>query len=98
MSEEQLKAFIAKVQADTSLQEQLKAEGADPVAIAKAAGFSISTEDLNPNYRQNLSEKDLENVAGGVDWKQWFCTEILTCGWNLIHPSSSTNGFVNSIG
>ena len=46
MSEEQLKAFIAKVQADTSLQEQLKAEGADPVAIAKAAGFSTTTEDL----------------------------------------------------
>ena len=54
MSEEQLKAFIAKVQADTSLQEQLKAEGADPVAIAKAAGFSITTEDLN-TQRQNLS-------------------------------------------
>ncbi len=47
MSEEQLKAFIAKVQADASLQEQLKAEGADVVAIAKAAGFSITTEDLN---------------------------------------------------
>ena len=46
-SEEQLKAFIAKVQADASLQEQLKAEGADVVAIAKAAGFSITTEDLN---------------------------------------------------
>ena len=42
MSEEQLKAFIAKVQADTSLQEQLKAEGADVVAIAKAAGFAIT--------------------------------------------------------
>ena len=41
MSEEQLKAFIAKVQGDTSLQEQLKAEGADVVAIAKAAGFTI---------------------------------------------------------
>ena len=35
MSEEQLKAFIAKVQADSSLQEQLKAEGADVIAIAK---------------------------------------------------------------
>ena len=41
MSGEQLKAFIAKVQADPSLQEQLKAEGADVVAIAKAAGFTI---------------------------------------------------------
>ena len=64
MSEEQLKAFIAKVQADNSLQEQFKAEGADPVAIAKAAGFSITTEDLQA-HRQNLSEEELEGVAGG---------------------------------
>ena len=65
MSEEQLKAFIAKVQADTSLQEQLKAEGADPVAIAKAAGFAISTEDLKAN-RQDLSQRELESAAGGA--------------------------------
>ena len=65
MSEEQLKAFIAKVQADSSLQEQLKSEGADVVAIAKAAGFSITTEDLN-NHRQTLSDDELEGVAGGL--------------------------------
>ena len=64
MSEEPLKTFIAKVQADTSLQEQLKVEGADVVAIAKAAGFSITTEDLN-THRQNLSDDELEDVAGG---------------------------------
>ena len=64
MSEEQLKAFLAKVQADPSLQEKLKAEGADVVAIAKAAGFSITTEDLN-SHRQNLTEDELEGVAGG---------------------------------
>ena len=64
MSEEQLKAFIAKVQADPSLQEQLKAEGADVVAIAKAAGFTITTEDLN-SHRQNLSDDELEGIAGG---------------------------------
>ena len=46
MSEEQHKAFIAKFQSDTSLQEQLKAEGADPIAIAKAAGFEIKQKDL----------------------------------------------------
>ncbi len=65
MSEEQLKAFIAKVQADTSLQEQLKAEGADPVAIAKAAGFAITKEDLNSHGGQTLSDDELEGVAGG---------------------------------
>ena len=63
MSEEQLKAFIAKVQADPSLQEQLKAEGADVVAIAKAAGFSITTEDLN-SHRQ-VRDDELEGAAGG---------------------------------
>ena len=67
MSEEQLKAFLEKVQVDTSLQEKLKAEGADVVAIAKAAGFSITTEDLN-SHRQNLTEDELEGVAGGVGW------------------------------
>ena len=73
MSEEQLKAFIAKVQADTSLQEQLKAEGADPVAIAKAAGFSITTEDLK-EQSQTLSDDELEGAAGGhkmMSWKVW---------------------------
>ncbi|KZR75878.1 Nitrogen fixation protein of unknown function [Prochlorococcus marinus str. MIT 1320] len=35
MSEEQLKAFIAKAQEDSSPQEQLKAEGADVISIAK---------------------------------------------------------------
>ena len=64
MSEEQLKAFLAKVQSDSSLQEQLKAEGANPVAIAKAAGFVITTEDLEA-HRQNLSDEELEGVAGG---------------------------------
>ena len=65
MSEEQLKAFIAKVQADPSLQEQLKAEGADVVAIAKEEGFSISADDLK-NAQSKLSEQELEGVAGGA--------------------------------
>ena len=66
MSEEQLKAFIAKVQADTSLQEQLKAAAdSDAVlAIAKEAGFSISSDDLS-KAQSEISEEELENVAGG---------------------------------
>ena len=82
MSEEQLKAFIAKVQADTSLQEQLKAEGADPVAIAKAAGFSITTEDLK-EQRQTLSDDELEGVAAGGfcgDW--WAPCSVMSGYWH----------------
>ena len=64
MSEEQLKAFLEKVQADTSLQERLNAEGADPVSIAKEAGFSISADDLK-NAQSEISDEELEGVAGG---------------------------------
>ena len=77
MSEKQLKAFIAKVQADTSLQEQLKAEGADPIAIGKATGFSITTEDLK-TARQNLSDDELEGVAGGIGIGTFYSHMVLT--------------------
>ena len=67
MSEEQLKAFLEKVKADTSLQEKLKAASdADAVvAIAKEAGFSISADDLK-KAQSEISEEELEGVAGGV--------------------------------
>ena len=67
MSEEQLKAFLEKVKADTSLQEQLKAAAdTDAVlAIAKDAGFSISADDLK-NAQSEISEEELEGVAGGT--------------------------------
>jgi predicted ribosomally synthesized peptide with nif11-like leader len=66
MSEEQLKAFLEKVKVDTSLQEKLKAAAdANAVAaIAKAAGFVISADDLK-KAQSDLSEDDLEGLAGG---------------------------------
>ena len=66
MSEEQLKAFLEKVKADTSLQEKLKAASdADAVvAIVKDAGFSISADDLKRSIE--LSEEELEGVSGGT--------------------------------
>ena len=66
MSEEQLKAFIAKVEGDTSLQEQLKAtaDSEAVLAIAKDAGFSISADDFK-KAQSEISEEELEGVAGG---------------------------------
>ena len=63
MSEEQLKAFLEKVKADTSLQEKLKAAGDvdAALAIAKEAGFSISADDV----QTEISKEELEGVAGG---------------------------------
>ena len=69
MSEEQLKAFLSKVQSDESLQNKLKAEGADVVSIAKEAGFNITAAELMRYQAQavgDLSDEELENAAGGI--------------------------------
>ena len=65
MSEEQLKAFLEKVQSDARLQEMLIAEAnADNIAnIAKKEGFSISI-DLIKNA-QSASEP---GKNGGRGW------------------------------
>jgi len=66
MSEEQLKAFLEKVKADTSLQDRLKAAAdSDAVlAIAKEAGFSISADDLKKATAE-IEDAELEAAAGG---------------------------------
>ena len=74
-------SFLEAVKADAGLQEKLKAAGdADAVvAIAKAAGFVISADELQsapsrwdelkPGVRDllefEISEQELEGVAGG---------------------------------
>ena len=60
MSEEQLKAFIEAVKADAVLQEKLTAAGDTDavVAIAKAAGFLISAEEIK-RAQAEVSEDEL---------------------------------------
>ena len=69
MSQEDLTQFLVAIRQNSSLQEQLKAEGADPVAIAKDAGFSITQAELLRHQAariQELSDEELENTAGGT--------------------------------
>ena len=63
MSEEQLKAFLEKVKSDTSLQEKLKAAKTpeDVVGVAKEHGH-----DFTQDHMAQLSEEELEGVAGGT--------------------------------
>ena len=62
MSEEQLKAFIAKVKDDQSVQDKLKAAKSpeDVVGIAKEYGYEFTADKITA-----LSEVELEGVAGG---------------------------------
>ncbi|QBE69386.1 hypothetical protein SynWH8101_1804 [Synechococcus sp. WH 8101] len=66
MSDEQLKVFLEAVKADAGLQEKLKAatDVDAVVAIAKAAGFAISADELK-RAQAEVSEEELEGVAGG---------------------------------
>ena len=61
MSEEQLKAFIAKAKDDQTIQEELKAAKSpeDVVGIAKEYGHEFTADKIN-----QLSEDELEGVAG----------------------------------
>ena len=67
MSEEQLKAFLEKVQVDTSLQEKLKSAASPEAAmnIAKEAGFSITAEDIKA-LKISVNDEELESAAGGL--------------------------------
>ena len=68
MSEEQLTAFLEKVQGDTSLQDKLKAAASPEAAIeiAKEAGFAITAEDIQSiQSAPVVSDSELEGAAGG---------------------------------
>ena len=67
MSEEQLKAFLEKLKADTSLQEKLKAAASPEAAlqIAREAGFAITAEDMQSSTIE-LSDEELEGASGGT--------------------------------
>jgi len=82
MSEEQLKALLAKLQEDVGLREQI--QGADDieaaVALANKAGFSVSKEDWSGRRELlalQLSDEELERASGGIhsyanNWcEQW---------------------------
>ena len=70
MSGEQLKAFLAALEADTGLQDKLKAavDLDAALAIAKEAGFDVSKAAwlrYQANQTLELSDEELEGVAGG---------------------------------
>ena len=70
MSEEQFKAFLEKVKDDTKLQEKINgtADADAVVEIAKAAGFAITSEDIQSMRSESveLSDEALSDAVGGT--------------------------------
>ena len=77
MSEEQLKAFIAKAKDDQSIQDKLKAAKTpeDVVGIAKEHGHEFTADKFS-----QLSEEELEGVSGGgtISWCGGYCWRYVT--------------------
>ena len=68
MSQEDLQKFLEAVREDSTLREKLRTEGADPVALAEEAGFTITRAELiraHAAHVQSLRDEELEEVAGG---------------------------------
>ncbi len=71
MSQENLNAFIDKVQSDSGLLEQMKnvSEADGAIAIARSAGFEITAGDLirrQAKIASELSDDELDKVSGGA--------------------------------
>jgi predicted ribosomally synthesized peptide with nif11-like leader len=78
MSEEQLSSLLAMLKEDAGLQDKFKgASGLDAIVeIAKDAGFDVSKADFLKYHAKQaleLSDADLEKVAGGFDWVKELC-------------------------
>jgi len=75
MSLEQLKAFLAKVKGDSSLQDKLKAAKSheEVVGIAKEHGHEFTSDKIN-----QLSDDELEALAGGKG--SAVCSVLVACG------------------
>ena len=81
MSEEQLKAFLAKAKDDQSIQDKLKAAKSpeEVVGIAKEYGYEFTADNIN-----QLTEEELESAAGGGEcfhscWKTRMDTRRRDC-------------------
>ena len=76
MSLEQATAFIDRVISDGEFSakvEQYKGNPESVMAEAKAAGYEFTTDEISQAYRNheqtpNLSDKQLDEIAGGGGW------------------------------
>ncbi len=72
MSIESAKELLEKIKQDASLAEKLeKASGEERKKIIEEAGFDVTQDEVQQAYGE-LSDDDLDKVAGGAtSWSCW---------------------------
>ncbi|QNI53065.1 nif11-like leader peptide domain protein [Synechococcus sp. BIOS-E4-1] len=78
----QIEGFKAKVASDATLRSKIQnASDAEIISLAAAAGFTITEKELRDLNASNLSEKELEALAGGAgdDYTKYHTTCYTKC-------------------
>ncbi len=72
MSIQNVERFVSDLKANVNLQAEIKNKDGDGmsaiVAVAKAHGYEISTDDVNAyvrSQRSDLPEEELKRISGG---------------------------------
>lgn len=65
MSESEVQRFLQTISEQPELEARLRAEGADPSAVAAEAGFAFDADTLNALLTE-VSDAELDGVAGGL--------------------------------
>ena len=76
MSAEGVRSLFERVQQDESLRRQVQAAATpeEKARVAVDAGFDVTADELVPPPQGELTDEDLEQVAGGGGW-QWIYTD-----------------------
>jgi len=92
MSLESAREFMEKYKTDTQLSAKLAEtkDASEKMAIAQAAGFDFSHEEL-AKLNEELSEAELDAVVGG-EWNPK-CTEDGHCGFTCESDNSGGGPF-----
>lgn len=80
MSIESASAFLHRVKTDEAWREALEGAGGkdERLAMTMAEGFDFTEEELSLAKRE-LSDEDLEAVAGGKHRGNWCCSWFSEC-------------------
>jgi predicted ribosomally synthesized peptide with nif11-like leader len=81
MSIESAKAFLERVKNDEDFRKELEeqASAAERIKFVKAQGFDFTKEEID-SHKEELSDEELEEVAGGRMCK-WDCIEDMRGCW-----------------